>query len=740
MTVDAVSVNGVIYTVNVSGVPNIDFSKIQKASSAKTVEALMTILQIGSSENVRLSLDYSETLLEPGHLVGKHLQVTSAPKYYRKVIAAPFRVDVTGTGATFDVMTPVYKPESTRPHYFLKSVSKGTGYKKYDVLTIDGSLVGGVSGENDIYITVTNEGAFGEILNFYVVGKSNTHIKQYYVNPINNTDVELFIDHTMQNPVKTSEFEFSTGDKIYVPYPLVIDRSIVKVNGYLYACVKSNNDAEFDFTKWVQLKPDDDSLNAIDRTIAFGDSKASTMTGIDFDYTDVQPRPDSGTIIVSEDHTFDDIYIWQNYELSQPDNLTEKKVYYSTQTSAAIESAWDFVVTSGSTVNFSDSEPFIDDLSVFFNGMKFPYTKLMDTAFSADEALLSLIDAPYESAEAESSVTDTEYSYGYGPDELVPGLMSDSVSITIRSLPLIESAEDTSELTASKTIVLTSPVSGIANIDIESLPAIVETTTPHLLEDNDLVLLGGALGSVQLNSNLFLVRVIDANKVGLYFPNLDEDALDYDPVEGDHVVDYIDNGVIFKSGLLSIADIMSIDNPAITVLVGSTEIDSTLFVDQVVIQQPYPVGTEIEITVNNSNVIKGESEYRIEVNNRNEMTIYRKSSDQLSKTTNLVTVDTDKIYVAEINKFVGKNVVLINAEKIFYNSVDIANSCITGLIRGVSTTGVIPVHPINSTIEVLAKFNIVPKSRYNLSWNTMIDPVMGDPLQASDTLTANFLT
>jgi nucleosome binding factor SPN SPT16 subunit len=122
------------------------------------------------------------------------------------------------------------------------------------------------------------------------------------------------------------------------------------------------------------------------------------------------------------------------------------------------------------------------------------------------------------------------------------------------------------------------------------------------------------------------------------------------------------------------------------------------------------------------------------------MTIYRKSSDQLSKTTNLVTVDTDKIYVAEINKFVGKNVVLINAEKIFYNSVDIANSCITGLIRGVSTTGVIPVHPINSTIEVLAKFNIVPKSRYNLSWNTMIDPVMGDPLQASDTLTANFLT
>jgi hypothetical protein len=318
--------------------------------------------------------------------------------------------------------------------------------------------------------------------------------------------------------------------------------------------------------------------------------------------------------------------------------------------------------------------------------------------------------------------------------------MIDSVSITIKSKELIDPSVSEEFMLIERDITLSSPIFEIDNIDITSIPALVQTTEPHMLQDNDLVILGGVDGSVQLNSNLFLVRIIDDVTVALYYPNVDEDALDYDPVEGDHISSYSDNGVIFKLGVLNIADMIYNEHAKITVTIDGIEQEFSMFENDIVLTSSFDAGTIVSVTVDNTVVIKEASEFRIEIDRKNDMSIYRVPEESVATITDEISLDSDKIYVDDITKFQNHRIVLVNSEKIFYSVVDVAGSYISGLIRGVATTGIIETHPSGSRIDVITDDNLLPRSQYNRSWHTMIEPVMGDPLQDSDTTSANFLT
>lgn len=740
LVIDSVTPVGGITTVRFSGVPNVDLSKLHKASSAKTVESTMIVQQISTAPNVRLTIDYSSTLLSPGHLTGKLLQLTSAPRYFRNIAHTSTRSDVTGTGLKFDVMTPVYKPESARPHYLLKLASFGQNYKEEDVVIIDGSQVGGVSGVNDIYVTITRTTLSGAVINFYVVGRANAKVRNYYVKPVSATDIELFEDHTFKNPVKRVDFEFVVGDRVYVPYPLVIEESIVKFNGAALRCIQSNNDVEFDFTKWEIVTPGDDSLNALDRVEAYSREQAFNLTGVDFDYTTVDARPDSGTIRITADRTFDDIFIWQDYELELPENVGEDTVYNLVQNTAEIQSSWDLVVTAGNSLSSSGIEPSIYESELLFNGVRFPYSRVVDSPFSADDSLDSISGAQYTSSSGTEVIRDTEFDFGYGPEELMPGLALDTVSIRIISKPLTGQNAFLEEAIIEFAHTITSPVTGIENIDISDLPAIVETSTPHQLIDDDLVIMAGISGSVQLNSNLFLVRVIDPLRVALYYPNLDNNALDYDPVEGDHVAGYADHGVIMKNNSISIIDLDVTETASSTVTSGSTTIGSLITQGQVILTQPVESGTIIHVSINNAEIIKPGSEFRIEIDRYNEMSIFRVPVSAVSSIISEVTENDDVIFVNEPNKFLNKSVALLNGERVYYSGVNVAENKLFGVIRGIGTTAIPKIHAAGSKIEAVSKSNMLPRQDYNKSWHTMTEIVYGESLQGSETPPANFLT
>jgi hypothetical protein len=148
----------------------------------------------------------------------------------------------------------------------------------------------------------------------------------------------------------------------------------------------------------------------------------------------------------------------------------------------------------------------------------------------------------------------------------------------------------------------------------------------------------------------------------------------------------------------------------------------------------------VSVTVDNAVVIKEASEFRIEIDRKNDMSIYRVPEESIATITDEISLDSDKIYVDDITKFQNHRIVLVNSEKIFYSVVDVAGSYISGLIRGVATTGIIETHPSGSRIDVITDDNLLPRSQYNRSWHTMIEPVMGESLQVSDTSSANFLT
>lgn len=86
------------------------------------------------------------------------------------------------------------------------------------------------------------------------------------------------------------------------------------------------------------------------------------------------------------------------------------------------------------------------------------------------------------------------------------------------------------------------------------------------------------------------------------------------------------------------------------------------------------------------------------------------------------------------------NVIYVAGEQIKFTTVDFANNTLTGLQRGANGTGERTYIPAFATVYGLLSSNQLPDIYYNLTWNSNVyNPVLGDPLQISDTAAAVFL-
>lgn len=84
--------------------------------------------------------------------------------------------------------------------------------------------------------------------------------------------------------------------------------------------------------------------------------------------------------------------------------------------------------------------------------------------------------------------------------------------------------------------------------------------------------------------------------------------------------------------------------------------------------------------------------------------------------------------------------ILINGEQIKFSVVDFATNKLSGLQRGANGTGVQDVIPVYTEVYGLLSSNRLSDVYYNQTWNSNVwNATIGDPLQISDTVPAQFL-
>jgi photosystem II stability/assembly factor-like uncharacterized protein len=86
------------------------------------------------------------------------------------------------------------------------------------------------------------------------------------------------------------------------------------------------------------------------------------------------------------------------------------------------------------------------------------------------------------------------------------------------------------------------------------------------------------------------------------------------------------------------------------------------------------------------------------------------------------------------------NVIYIAGEAIRFSSVNFTTNTLSGLQRGVNGTSVIALIPIDTRVYGILSPNQLSDEYYDMTWNSYTyNPVLGDPLQISTTVPANFL-
>ena len=283
--VTSISSNGKVDTCTVTGTP-VNTGVIKTFStSGLAIDAHLASFQgavlpitgvVNSSNNAVVELDYSPTIIKPGQLRGISI-------YFYRVIP-PYVYDDTGAGgAKIEIYRPRFNPGRLANNYFIKILDTGSIYRANDTIVVPGASLGGVTGKNDAIINIDYTDAVdglqpGGIQYARISGSAVGVFNLYYLNPINESQAEVYKDISMRIPVRYSEFIYEGGasDFAYAPEPIYYgmsfkydSTSIVTYDNKVWRCIESNNDRTFIKSKWVELESDDRLLNALDRIVAY---------------------------------------------------------------------------------------------------------------------------------------------------------------------------------------------------------------------------------------------------------------------------------------------------------------------------------------------------------------------------------------------------------------------------------------------------------------------------------------
>ena len=312
--------------------------------SASLQGEVLPVVAVSSAlgEQVTVTTDYTASPLMPGQLKGMNVYFYETPA---AITLSLLPDGYTGLAdpAVIKFSAPKFNTSTIKNQYFIEldSANLGTAFAAGDIITVKGSQLGGVDGANDATIKVIHTTITDGILIYELTGIAADTFKQYYVKPITDTQLVVYYDAAMVNPVTvpnlwtadtaytkdtivkngatyyiavknttasptfiggewrvtTNPFPYAVSDNIYLPEPVIITSgytrsasSLVTFNKRLYNCIESNNDSTFNFDKWVQVQSDDPTLNALDRIMGYyeptddmlGKNLPLLVSGIDY--------------------------------------------------------------------------------------------------------------------------------------------------------------------------------------------------------------------------------------------------------------------------------------------------------------------------------------------------------------------------------------------------------------------------------------------------------------------------
>jgi len=164
--------------------------------------------------------------------------------------------------------------------YSVVIISGGGGYAINNTFTVLGANLNGATPANNLVMTVNTIGSNGQVTSLINSGTPPEIVEQYYLKVISTTECEVYSDSLLQIPVSGINFPFTAGDYALLPEPFYFNQSIVKYNNRVYQCIISNNDTEFIFGKWEELRSDSRKLNALDRIMGYYQPTIN-MPGVD---------------------------------------------------------------------------------------------------------------------------------------------------------------------------------------------------------------------------------------------------------------------------------------------------------------------------------------------------------------------------------------------------------------------------------------------------------------------------
>jgi hypothetical protein len=319
--------------------------------------------------------------------------------------------------------------------------NKGLSYAVDDVLTIPGDEIGGSTPANDLVLTVSAVDDFGQILSVIVSGTPNQIVRDYYLKVISSSECQVYSDPTLQLPV--------SGDELMAVFKGVVSTTAIQTTSpnivVLSDSTQFNVNDPVVFTGQVfgGIKLGE-VYYITSKPVTNGVTVSETIGGTPYSLTSAVGSMD---IAKAGDFAF----------LSNPFYFTPSMVKFNNQVYECIisnnDSEFSFgkwiLVDSGDTrLNALDRingyyHPTVNmpglDLTQLLDGITYPNSTYLGNAFAPDDQFnidTYLADRIFtDTTPTAYDVQGAPFTYGYGPEEMVPGVITDNLVMIVNTRP-----------------------------------------------------------------------------------------------------------------------------------------------------------------------------------------------------------------------------------------------------------------------------------------------------------------
>jgi len=324
---------------------------------------------------------------------------------------------------------------------------KGQGYAVSNIITVLGEDLGGTTPTNNLTITVTEVDSLGGIIKFEVSGTPIGIVSQYYLNVISQNQLKVYSNPAMTVPVSGINFQFNaalssvvsgtnnTGKILTNDYSPFTQNDGVVFTGYLGDALGGLAVGK---TYYIINNPVID--NFVDLSANPGGSTISA---------DITPNLTGLNYLMTKEGDF--------AFLNEPFIFNPSLVKYNNRVYICIVSnndqefvfrKWQQLDSGDRRLNAMDRvngyyQPSVNmpgnDLAQLFTGIEYPGPQYVGNMFAPDDQYpldTILQDLPFtQNTETTYDVVGDQFVAGYGPEELVPGLVTDSLTMTVATRP-----------------------------------------------------------------------------------------------------------------------------------------------------------------------------------------------------------------------------------------------------------------------------------------------------------------